>query len=143
MLLRQELSNDPLGILRPPTKLRHHLPLSSAYAAVAESRDLDPSAQRLRQRLDPVHREPKVPFLSPPSADCCCAAWHRCACFSCGSTRSQPRHVPRRSLSRCYRLQLSLSLTPSAFKSQGKLCWACACGLAQSVTAEGFAVSFH
>lgn len=56
----QELQNDPLGILRPANKLRHHLPLASAYAAAAEGRDLAPAAQRLRQRMDARHREPKA-----------------------------------------------------------------------------------
>ncbi|KAK9827722.1 hypothetical protein WJX81_005188 [Elliptochloris bilobata] len=51
-----ELANDPLGILRPPAKLQHTLPLASAYAAAADTRDPD---GRRRMRLDPKHHEPK------------------------------------------------------------------------------------
>ena len=53
----QELANDPLGILRPPAKLQHALPLASAYAAAADGRDAE---GRRRMRLDPKHHEPKV-----------------------------------------------------------------------------------
>ena len=61
MATAQELANDPLGILRPPAKLQHALPLASAYAAAADSRDAD---GRRRMRLDPKHHEPKVSSLS-------------------------------------------------------------------------------
>jgi hypothetical protein len=53
----QELANDPLGILRPPAKLQHALPLASAYAAAGDARDAD---GRRRVRLDPKHHEPKA-----------------------------------------------------------------------------------
>lgn len=56
-----ELSNDPLGILKPATKLCHRLPLASAYASlVAGGTDNgDPAITRLRRRLDPITQEPK------------------------------------------------------------------------------------
>lgn len=57
-----ELSNDPLGILKPPAKLCHHLPLASAYASfVSGAEDNgDPAFARLRRRLDlGVTNEPK------------------------------------------------------------------------------------
>ena len=43
--LLQELANDPLGILRPATKLQHQLPLASAYSAVAACPDADHGSQ--------------------------------------------------------------------------------------------------
>jgi len=55
----QELANDPLGILRPASKLQHQLPLASAYAAVAAAPDSDHAMQRQKRRLDPVSGEPK------------------------------------------------------------------------------------
>jgi CCR4-NOT transcription complex subunit 6 len=54
-----ELSNDPLGILRPASKLHHKLPLASAYAAVAAAPDDDHAAQRQKRRLDPATGEPR------------------------------------------------------------------------------------
>ena len=58
-----ELANDPLGILRPASKLAHHLPLGSAYVAVAAARgeggEHDHAAQRQRRRLDPLTGEPR------------------------------------------------------------------------------------
>ena len=70
----QELAADPLGILRPSTKLQHTLPLASAYAAVA-----DAAAQRggggdqtlleqQRKRMDDQHHEPKCATVSAPDA---------------------------------------------------------------------------
>jgi CCR4-NOT transcription complex subunit 6 len=56
-----ELGTDPLGILRPASKLCHALPLSSAYAAAARAPppggdaalpDGGAAAEALRQRLD-------------------------------------------------------------------------------------------
>ncbi len=41
----QELANDPLGILRPASKLQHQLPLASAYSAVAACPDADHGSQ--------------------------------------------------------------------------------------------------
>ncbi len=56
----QELANDPLGILRPPSKLQHALPLASAYAAAATApTDADHAAQRQRRRIDPGTTEPR------------------------------------------------------------------------------------
>jgi hypothetical protein len=55
----QELANDPLGILRPASKLQHQLPLASAYAAVAAAPDNDHGMQRQKRRLDPVTGEPR------------------------------------------------------------------------------------
>eukprot|EP00887_Chlorella_sp_A99_P001164 scaffold14.g1164.t1 len=59
-----ELSNDPLGILRPASKLQHQLPLASAYGAVAAAgggadADADHAALRQRRRLDPTSGEPR------------------------------------------------------------------------------------
>jgi hypothetical protein len=67
----QELANDPLGILRPASKLQHQLPLASAYAAVAAAPDNDHGMQRQKRRLDPVTGEPRW----VPAAACllaCC-----------------------------------------------------------------------
>jgi hypothetical protein len=58
----QELKQDPLGILRPASKLQHKLPLASAYAALAEtpaSRSDPPAVARQRRRCDPSFSEPK------------------------------------------------------------------------------------
>ena len=55
----QELANDPLGILRPASKLQHQLPLASAYAAVGAAPDADHGMQRQKRRLDPATGEPK------------------------------------------------------------------------------------
>ena len=59
----QELAADPLGILRPSTKLQHTLPLASAYAAVADAaaqRDgADQALEQQRKRTDDQHHEPK------------------------------------------------------------------------------------
>lgn len=62
-----ELSNDPLGILRPSSKLQHGLPLASAYAAVSAAPITQPDAAdgeghallRQRRRLDPLTGEPR------------------------------------------------------------------------------------
>lgn len=54
-----ELSNDPLGILRPASKLQHQLPLASACAALAAAPDSDPAIRKQKQRLDPKWQEPK------------------------------------------------------------------------------------
>ena len=51
-----ELAVDPLGILRPASKLAHGLPLASAYATAAHGGPSEVSSsegvERLRQRLD-------------------------------------------------------------------------------------------
>mmetsp|Transcript_1127 Transcript_1127/g.4184 ORF Transcript_1127/g.4184 Transcript_1127/m.4184 type:complete len:548 (-) Transcript_1127:374-2017(-) len=57
-----ELATDPLGILRPPSKLCHQLPLVSAYTALAtaelEERDAAAAVHAQRERLDPATGEP-------------------------------------------------------------------------------------
>ncbi|KAL6771168.1 hypothetical protein ACKKBF_B34205 [Auxenochlorella protothecoides x Auxenochlorella symbiontica] len=55
-----ELSNDPLGILRPAAKLQHGLPLASAYAALAVPGEADSAGLvRQRRRLDLATAEPR------------------------------------------------------------------------------------
>lgn len=56
----QELQNDPLGILRPASKLQHNLHLASAYAAVYDARDGSAAQQKQKRRMDPKYHEPKV-----------------------------------------------------------------------------------
>ena len=56
----QELQNDPLGILRPASKLQHNLQLASAYAAVNDARDGGTALQKQKRRMDAKYREPKV-----------------------------------------------------------------------------------
>ena len=65
----QELQNDPLGILRPASKLQHNLHLASAYAAVHEARDSNPALQKQKRRMDLKYHEPKVTrlFVRHPS----------------------------------------------------------------------------
>lgn len=55
-----EIGNDPLGILRPVSKLQHKLPLVSAYTAAARPELAgDPViAERLRSRLEGATGEP-------------------------------------------------------------------------------------
>lgn len=60
LLHLQELQNDPLGILRPASKLQHNLHLASAYAAVNDARDGGTALQKQKRRMDPKYREPKV-----------------------------------------------------------------------------------
>lgn len=58
--MAMELSNDPLGILKPSTKLCHRLPLASAYASMASGDSgSDSAALRLKRRLDPLTGEPR------------------------------------------------------------------------------------
>lgn len=60
-----DLSNDPLGILRPSAKLAHGLPLASAYAAAAAvpagggGGPGGAAAARLRSGVDESTREPR------------------------------------------------------------------------------------
>ncbi|KAL3151598.1 hypothetical protein ABBQ38_012592 [Trebouxia sp. C0009 RCD-2024] len=54
-----ELQNDPLGILRPASKLQHNLHLASAYAAVYDARDASAAQQKQKRRMDPKYHEPK------------------------------------------------------------------------------------
>ncbi|KAH9612679.1 hypothetical protein KSS87_011179 [Heliosperma pusillum] len=49
-----DLGVDPLGILRPHTKLVHHLPLVSAYSSFARGNGLE----QQRRRMDPSINEP-------------------------------------------------------------------------------------
>lgn len=56
----QELQNDPLGILRPASKLQHNLHLASAYAAVYDARDGSAAQQKQKRRMDPKYHEPQV-----------------------------------------------------------------------------------
>lgn len=61
-LLSQELAADPLGILRPSSKLQHTLPLASAYSALKDAalqRPGDQAVVRQRRRIDDQHLEPK------------------------------------------------------------------------------------
>jgi len=72
-----ELATDPLGILRPPSKLAHGLPLASAYAAAsrpgpegdAALPDGGVAVERLRQRLDV--RGTGEPLLTNCTRDFC------------------------------------------------------------------------
>ncbi|GMH08223.1 hypothetical protein Nepgr_010063 [Nepenthes gracilis] len=54
--MHPDLSIDPLGILRPHTKLLHQLPLVSAYSSFA--RGIGPAIERQRRRMDPSTNEP-------------------------------------------------------------------------------------
>ncbi|PKI42909.1 carbon catabolite repressor protein 4 homolog 1-like [Punica granatum] len=54
--LHPDLSIDPLGILRPASKLVHQLPLVSAYSAFARAIGL--GLERQRRRMDPTTNEP-------------------------------------------------------------------------------------
>ncbi|CAO2831871.1 unnamed protein product [Amaranthus hypochondriacus] len=54
--LHPDLAVDPLGILRPHTKLAHQLPLVSAYSSFA--RGIGPAFEQQRRRMDPSTNEP-------------------------------------------------------------------------------------
>lgn len=54
--LHPDLAVDPLGILRPHTKLAHQLPLVSAYSSFA--RGMGPALEQQRRRMDPSTNEP-------------------------------------------------------------------------------------
>lgn len=56
-----ELIVDPLGILRPPSKLCHQLPLMSAYSAMLQQGPAlqTPAAKKQRKRIDENTGEPK------------------------------------------------------------------------------------
>ena len=48
-----ELATDPFGILRPPSKLQHPLPLVSAYTSLTKQHCLESeAAERQRTRMD-------------------------------------------------------------------------------------------
>lgn len=51
-----DLAVDPLGILRPHSKLAHQLPLVSAYSSFA--RGIGPALEQQRRRMDPSTNEP-------------------------------------------------------------------------------------
>lgn len=55
--LLQELSNDPLNILRPASKLQHSLNLASAYCGPPENQE---NEHRRGRRHDARPHEPKV-----------------------------------------------------------------------------------
>lgn len=54
--MHPDLTVDPLGILRPHTKLVHQLPLVSAYSSFA--RGIGPVLEQQRRRMDPSTNEP-------------------------------------------------------------------------------------
>ncbi|CAI9100976.1 OLC1v1038176C1 [Oldenlandia corymbosa var. corymbosa] len=55
--MHQDLAVDPLGILRPPTKLTHQLPLVSAYSSFARI-GAGLGLEQQRRRMDPTTNEP-------------------------------------------------------------------------------------
>ncbi|XP_019154186.1 PREDICTED: carbon catabolite repressor protein 4 homolog 1-like [Ipomoea nil] len=55
--LHPDLQVDPLGILRPTTKLTHHLPLVSAYSAIGRL-GVGLGFELQRRRIDPTTNEP-------------------------------------------------------------------------------------
>ncbi|RWR77659.1 carbon catabolite repressor protein 4 1 [Cinnamomum micranthum f. kanehirae] len=56
--LHPDLLVDPLGILRPPSKLIHQLPLISAYSSFARMSGAGTTADQQRRRMDPTTNEP-------------------------------------------------------------------------------------
>ncbi|XP_057500402.1 carbon catabolite repressor protein 4 homolog 1-like [Actinidia eriantha] len=55
--MHPELAVDPLGILRPVSKLMHHLPLVSAYSPFARM-GVSLGLEQHRRRMDPTTNEP-------------------------------------------------------------------------------------
>lgn len=53
-----DLTTDPLGILRPPSKLCHQLPLVSAYSSFARMVGVGQGLEHQRRRMDPATNEP-------------------------------------------------------------------------------------
>ncbi|ERN01220.1 carbon catabolite repressor protein 4 homolog 1 [Amborella trichopoda] len=53
-----DLTIDPLGILRPPSKLNHRLPLVSAYSSFARMVGVGMGLEQQRRRIDPMTNEP-------------------------------------------------------------------------------------
>eukprot|EP00252_Welwitschia_mirabilis_P025065 TRINITY_DN7692_c0_g2_i1.p1 TRINITY_DN7692_c0_g2~~TRINITY_DN7692_c0_g2_i1.p1 ORF type:complete len:605 (-),score=99.99 TRINITY_DN7692_c0_g2_i1:477-2291(-) len=53
-----DLVTDPLGILRPPSKLCHQLPLVSAYSSFARTMGVGQGIETHRRRMDPATHEP-------------------------------------------------------------------------------------
>ncbi|XP_072977504.1 carbon catabolite repressor protein 4 homolog 1-like isoform X1 [Typha angustifolia] len=56
--LHPDLAVDPLGILRPASKLTHQLPLVSAYSSFARAMGPGFSLEQQRRRMDPSTNEP-------------------------------------------------------------------------------------
>ncbi|KAG0466907.1 hypothetical protein HPP92_018487 [Vanilla planifolia] len=56
--LHPDLAVDPLGILRPPNKLNHQLPLVSAYSSFARMAGLSSGLELQRRKMDPTTHEP-------------------------------------------------------------------------------------
>ncbi|XP_022685534.1 carbon catabolite repressor protein 4 homolog 1 [Setaria italica] len=56
--LHPDLGVDPLGILRPPSKLTHQLPLVSAYSSFARMASVGYDLDHQRRRMDPTTNEP-------------------------------------------------------------------------------------
>ncbi|XXG64199.1 hypothetical protein AAC387_Pa05g2211 [Persea americana] len=56
--LHPDLAIDPFGILRPPSKLNHQLPLISAYSSFARMVGVGINADQQRRRMDPTTNEP-------------------------------------------------------------------------------------
>ncbi|KAL5219189.1 hypothetical protein ABZP36_019873 [Zizania latifolia] len=57
-LLHPDLAIDPLGILRPVSKLTHQLPLVSAYSSFARMLGVGYDLEHQRRRMDPATNEP-------------------------------------------------------------------------------------
>ncbi|KAL6902409.1 hypothetical protein ACP4OV_005285 [Aristida adscensionis] len=56
--LHPDLAVDPLGILRPLSKLTHQLPLVSAYSSFARTVGVSHDLDHQRKRIDPITNEP-------------------------------------------------------------------------------------
>lgn len=56
--LHPDLIVDPLGILRPASKLNHQLPLVSAYSSFARMMGAGLNVEQQRRRIDPTTNEP-------------------------------------------------------------------------------------
>ncbi|KAI0504872.1 hypothetical protein KFK09_015826 [Dendrobium nobile] len=56
--LHPDLGVDPLGILRPPNKLNHQLPLVSAYSTFARMVGVGLGLDLQRRKMDPTTNEP-------------------------------------------------------------------------------------
>ena len=115
----QELQNDPLGILRPASKLQHNLHLASAYAAVYDARDGSAAQQKQKRRMDPKYHEPKVQCNKP------CTRLYR------SSEVINLRSPVRLS---CMSLhQLSLGLDQACYSTSADLCNMMCCAIHSSV----------
>ncbi|CAL9042801.1 unnamed protein product, partial [Musa banksii] len=56
--LHLDLAVDPLGILRPTSKITHQLPLVSAYSSFARMVGVSPGLEQQRRRMDASTHEP-------------------------------------------------------------------------------------